>query len=140
MCGVALRPERTPTRAAHQRLFLTAALRDTAQWVAGMPTFDATIDHFSHYEREYWKPPSERDSERMSARQVLSVYESLPEYDALKHHGSQTTLAPLFAWIRAHPTLAKRYPARQMVSSTIRFALYADSIRLGLHPYQTRLR
>jgi hypothetical protein len=139
MCGPALRLERTPALAAGERLFLTATLRDTAHWISGLPTFDRTLDHFSHYEREHWKPATERDPQRMSARDVLSAYEALPAYETLRHHESSAALAPLRAWALSHPTLAEEYPAQRMIANATTFALFADSVRLRLDAYQTRL-
>ena len=139
MCGHALRPDRTPALAVDERLFLTATMRDSAHWISGLPTFDMATDHFSHYDREYWKAPADRAHQYMRAREVLSAYEALPAYEALRHRESIATLAPLRAWARVHPTLANQNPAQRMIANATRFALYADSVRLGLHPYQTRL-
>ena len=138
-CGPALRLERTPTLTAGERLFLTATLRDTTHWISGLPTFDMTLDHFSHYEREHWKPATERDPQRMSARDVLSAYEALPAYETLRHQESAAALAPLRAWALSHPMLADEYPAERMIVNATRFALFADSVRRRLHAYQTYL-
>jgi hypothetical protein len=138
-CRPSLRLERAPALTVGERLFLTATLRDTAHWVSGLPTFDMTLEHFSHYEREHSKPPTEGARHPMLARDVLSVYEALPAYEALRHHESATTLASLRAWARSHRTLADQYPAQRMIVNATKFALYADSIRLGMNPYTSRL-
>ena len=138
-CGDELRPARTPALPVDERLFLTATMRDSTHWISGLPTFDMAIDHFSHYDRDYGKPPADRRQQHMGAREVLSAYEALPAYEDLRHQESAAALAPLRAWARAHPTLAAQDPAQRMIANATRFALYADSVRLGLHPYQTRL-
>ena len=139
MCRPALRLERTPALAVGERLFLTATLRDSAHWVAGLPTFDMTTEHFSHYEREHRRRPTERAEQPILAREVLSAYEALPAYETLRHQESAAALAPLREWARSHPTLTDQNPVQRMIVNATRFALYADTVRLRLNPYTPRL-
>jgi hypothetical protein len=130
MCRPALRTERTPALEAGERIFLTGKLRDTTGWVDGRPTFDVTTDHYVYYEREYWKPPTERDARRLGADDVRALYEVLPRFERVQRGDRAYVMAPLRTWMRAHPTLVRRYPAPRMIDNAGTYTRRAAEDRL----------
>ena len=127
MCRPALRTERAPGLTVGERVFLTATLRDTAGWVGGRPTFDVTPEHFVYNERDYRQPSTGRPP--LSAREVMLVYEALPQYEALQQRGKTAlVMAQLGSWARAHRTLASRPPANRMIDNASTYAHRADQL------------
>lgn len=99
----------------------SAALRDRAFWASGVPTLDVFAPQFALYNpaavlRNLLRPW--RDSTpgpTLSPTEALTLYDALPTYDALVQR-RDTALEPLHAWAQAHPALATRFPARDLLA------------------------
>lgn len=98
------------------RGLFTATLRDRAHWAGGLPTFDvhaAGNDPFPQPDGDY-DYDGEPDS-LLSIEEYFSVLELLPSI-ARADSSAEEAFRPLFRWAEAHPELARRYPARGMLS------------------------
>ena len=94
----------------------TATLRPASEWVGGVPTLDAL-----ETEAQPYAPgsPNRRasiaamDAYSLTLHDMLELMDRLPERAAMLRNRARAT-APLYAWLRAHPTRAHLYPAEQV--------------------------
>lgn len=93
-----------------ERFFGTGRLRPDSGWVGDRPTFDAVPGLDKPYHempyRDADAPPIPPDSARLSLAEYWTLYHALPDYAALAAD-TTTALAPLRAWAREHPHLAR---------------------------------
>ena len=94
------------------RGFFSAALRDSVDWVDGIPTFDVHTPEENPYpralERGYTMLPPSEDA-HLSAEQLLALYNVLPTFEELERD-AEGALAPLRQWRRDHPEEQTRFP------------------------------
>jgi hypothetical protein len=129
MCRPALRTERAPSFIAGERLFLTATLRDSSGWVGGRPTFDVTPSHFVYSESRYGRGAPRWAAAPLTADEVMSVYEALPSYEALRLEPDPSpVMAPLRTWMRRNASLAARPPADRMIENANVYARVAREL------------
>lgn len=111
-------PECTPTpwprsarwiEAGTRGLFI-AGLRDSAHWTNGLPTFDVHEPQFVPYPHRILRFGHVQADSLLTIEQLFALMEILPEADQLRN-SPDSALQPLFAWARANPELAIRYPA-----------------------------
>lgn len=99
------------------RGLFTAMLRDPAHWVDGLPTFDV----FNPYSEPYpQRAEPERYSEGADDPLLLSIDEYFALIDLLPTEeevdaSAARAYAPLLAWARDNPELARRHPAKVML-------------------------
>ncbi|HJR65801.1 MAG TPA: hypothetical protein VJ802_05195 [Gemmatimonadaceae bacterium] len=99
-------------------------LRDSVDWVAGIPTLDVHAPRATPYpwafEREGGLIRRMYDSggphEGLTPEQLLGLYNVLPASGAVKSSG-EIALAPLRQWMRDHPDEASRFPAATILHS-----------------------
>ncbi|HEX2081630.1 MAG TPA: hypothetical protein VHG08_28260 [Longimicrobium sp.] len=99
-------------------LFL-AFLRPRAAWVDGLPTLDVFEPYqlpFPQRVREGLADVGEADG-LLTVEQAFEVIELLPRFSAYREN-RPAALRPLLQWSRAHPELARRYPASEILRST----------------------
>lgn len=100
--------------------FYTALLRDRQYWAGDRPTFDVfspdqnPYPHTSGFASNARWIPAGMEA-WLDARGMFSLYQALP----LWNDSSETALAPLAAWKAAHPDLAAKYPANDMLRSVL---------------------
>ncbi len=93
------------------RGLLWSTLRPRAQWVDGLPTFDVGDAYQAPYPGRTREMPADS---MLSVEQMFDLVALLPEYEAYDAD-PEGAVRPLLAWARAHPGLARLYPARVMV-------------------------
>lgn len=101
-----------------------ARLRDTSRWVGGRPTFDVTAPQFMPYpsaSRGRVPRPSAPDSAgELTADELLDLLNVMPP------QGPGITMSPaeaeagLQGWIRDHPHLIEKTPARDIIGGVYR--------------------
>ena len=108
------------------RGFFSAALRDSADWVDGIPTLDVHTPEENPYPRALDRsglmlPRS--DGPNLSAEQLLVLYNALPTSEELErdHEGA---MVPLRRWRRDHPEEETRFPTRWILRSVLWDAEY----------------
>ena len=96
--------------------FYSVRLRPEPQWADGRPTFDAfraglqPYPHGPFFRAGYRGTDALRTRPSLDAREMFSFYHSLPTREEREWKGS-TALDELRRWERAHPELARKYPA-----------------------------
>lgn len=96
-------------------LFL-ASLRPRDRWMDGLPTLDV----FEPYQLPFPQRVREGMADTGDADPVLTVEEAfevidlLPRFSAFREN-RPAALRPLLEWSRAHPELARRYPASEIL-------------------------
>jgi hypothetical protein len=101
--------------------YLPGELRERSQWAGGRPTFDIIMVPWVPYTGE---PVSRADSASgtpavLTPAQLLELHARLPLYDPgaprSRRNPTYVDFAPMERWARAHPDLATRWPANQML-------------------------
>ena len=101
------------------------SLRDRVHWVEGLPTLDVFAPQFVPYtgtrrDRRGARaaPMARADSALplLTPDELLALRATLPTWEAADAD-PEAAYAPLRAWAAAHPTLARREPAREMIQS-----------------------
>ena len=105
-CGTELSARREPRITNTRRAFLLAELRGESGWVDGRPTFDVPAQEFPYRDREPWPDATGRRVPGIPAVEYWSLYQALPMPDALRRD-TAAALAPLRAWVRSRPALAR---------------------------------
>jgi hypothetical protein len=102
---------------AGMRGFFIGELRDSAQWVDGMPTFDVHDPLILPYpQRGAHRRGVEGGPEQpLSAEQMFSLHATLPQPDSGARSPEQSIRA-MRDWAAAHPELARRPPAAPILS------------------------
>jgi len=95
------------------RGLFTAVLRDSAQWVNGLPTFDVHAPFTNPYP---WRSHLARrpSDSALTPEQLFEVLELRP-LPGEARSSPHLAFAPLRAWARSHPDLARKEPARQIL-------------------------
>jgi hypothetical protein len=90
-------------------------LRDSSHWVKGVPTFDVFTPEMVPYpQRAMMRGRRVSADSMLSLEDAFALLDVLPEQRLLRDSAEKTT-APLLAWARANPQLAKRYPASDVL-------------------------
>jgi len=96
----------------------TAQLRPANQWVAGLPTFDVGAAWYQPYPFgeffKYGRQRTDTGGPELTVSELWGLYTVLPTPDSLQSSGITATV-PARAWARAHPSEAKRWPARRIL-------------------------
>ncbi len=103
------------------RGLFVAVLRDSAHLVDGIPTFDVGTPNTEPYPqraqaRKY--EGGDEEEEGFDADSILTMDQAFALMDVLpvlEENGEAEDVRPLFAWARANPVLARRYPAAQVL-------------------------
>jgi hypothetical protein len=110
-CGPARSERREPWLDRGSRVFTTARLRAKAGWVGGRPTFDVTSFDYPYTEQAPWTDPRGHRVAGPRLAEYWELYETLPTFPQMERD-TAAALAPMRAWVRAHPALAA-HPAVQ---------------------------
>jgi hypothetical protein len=98
--------------------FYAVRLRDEKGWADGRPTFDAfaadltPYPHGPFYRAGHMGTDALRSRPSLDAREYFSLYAALP---VDMREGDSATLAPVRRWAAAHPALAGKYPADEIL-------------------------
>jgi hypothetical protein len=111
---------------AGRRGLYFARPRARAHWAGDVPTLDVFTPEAAPYPYLFGRRLPQVDQETgmraLSPEELLGFYDALPSGHAATLPGGQ--LAPLRAWMRRHPDLAARDPARGLIASINRQANY----------------
>ena len=117
------------------RGFFSAALRDSADWVNGIPTFDVHTPEENPYpralERGYMMLPPSEDP-HLTAEQLLALYNVLPTSEELERD-AERAMAPLRQGRRDHPEEQTRFPVPSILQSVLWQAEYHRFVRPESH-------
>jgi hypothetical protein len=103
------------------RGLFVAVLRDSAHWVDGIPTFDVGTPDTEPYPQraQAWKYGGDDEKDyAFDSDSILTMDQAFALMDVLPvlgEKGETEDARPLFAWARANPRLARRYPAAQIL-------------------------
>lgn len=90
-----------------------AILRDSAQWVNGLPTFDVHAPFTNPYPSKS-RPGRRTADSTLTIEELLEVLELRPLANEARS-SPYLAFAPLRGWARSHPDLARKEPARQIL-------------------------
>ena len=99
--------------------FYALTLRSQSQWAGGRPTFDAfSIDlepypHGPALAEEFRATYGARTRSLLTALEMFHLYEVLPISE--ERSLDARALEPMERWVREHPDLARKVPAKQIV-------------------------
>jgi len=107
-----------PWRSGHRGMFV-AKLRPESEWAEEKPTFDIHPAFTEPYPdalfyRRGWRQTRPIERGDLSVEQYWRLYEALPEYKTAKEN-PKLALETFNKWVKAHPDLANRYPAKRIV-------------------------
>lgn len=127
-CRTALYSGREPRLSAGRPVFVAARLRARSGWVHGRLTFDVFPQQWPYagWRAELDSPPGEP----LTVEEYWTLRAALPTDDALLRD-TATALAPLRAWVRSHPRLARRWPAPGVIASAERNAASSAYLARG---------
>jgi hypothetical protein len=108
--------------------FFTAMLRPRAQWAGNRPTFDVAAAWHQPYPHgqflQYDRPdPREDTLPHLTPAEYFDLYEALPAGAVYRTNREQAATS-VRAWARAHPDLAGRYPATEVIQMVEHLASY----------------
>jgi hypothetical protein len=92
------------------RGLLWGSLRPREQWVDGMPTVDVTEPYSLPYAPHRWRG----EGPALEAEQLFELMQRFPAYDEYRAN-RDAFVRPVLDWARAHPELARRFPADDFV-------------------------
>jgi len=94
-------------------------LRDRAEWVDGMPTFDVREPFaFPHPQRLAGRSRRPDAPPLLGAEEYFGVLELLPTLEQASSSAARA-YAPLFAWAAREPELARAYPASAILEDAM---------------------
>ena len=108
-----------------------AVLRDRRDWSQGLPTLDVFDPDASPYpsatavrrDLSFARRGGAAALPLLTAEELLDLMSRLPTYDSLEAE-PDAAVAPLRAWARAHPALARSWPA----SDVLHFVRYSATL------------
>ncbi len=102
--------------------FYRIRLRDPSAWASGRPTFDAfhaslqPYPHGAFFQAGYRGTDAIRTRPSLDAVEMFAFYEGLPTYREREHDPLRAS-ERITAWQRAHPDLARKYPADEVIAA-----------------------
>jgi hypothetical protein len=99
-------------------------LRPREQWIGRLPTFDVAMawrEPLWQVNDSRWPHPS-TVPELLGPEEFMEMYAALPEWEHLRAH-PHAALQRLKRWQGSHPSLARREPARTILSNAFRAPL-----------------
>ena len=109
------------------RGLFTGILRDSAHWAGGLPTFDIFDPYHQPYPTRSGRIRSASPDSIVPIDELFDLMALFPEQEALRDSPEAATAA-LFAWARANPAKARRYPIPLALSSS-RYAIASQRLR-----------
>jgi hypothetical protein len=106
--------------------FFRVRPRPESQWVAGRPVLDAywadlqPYPHGLFFQRGYRGTSALKMGPSLTPEEYFQLYAALPD-QAQTARESDSAVTALAVWERAHPELAKKYPAPQILDFARRF-------------------
>jgi hypothetical protein len=98
----------------------TVRLRPESEWADGLPTFDAFMADLEPYplgvlfQRGYRGTEALRTRPSLSAAEYFELYRALPERNMIRRD-PEAAAALINRWEQAHPELAQKYPATEVL-------------------------
>ena len=94
----------------------TAALRDSAHWAGGIPTYDVFAPEFQPYPQQVGRQRRIRSQDAtVPMDELFDLMELFPE-DRLLRDSADVAVEPLFRWARENPALTQRYPIANVLA------------------------
>jgi len=109
--------------------------RDTAHWVAGVPTFDVYGPQFAPYpsapgfQSPRWRARAAAAGQDsiLTPEELLALYDVLPEYPR-RGDSAYAAARVVQRWAQEHPSMARRPPAADLIR-TVLFSAESERVR-----------